>query len=70
MKTPFLLILGGKDVLVDNDSARKIYEKAPATVKELIEIDEACHSLLGDKEFSDDVINSTLSFFDRQIATN
>ena len=70
MKTPFLLILAGKDTLVDNDSARMIHEKAPATVKELIEFDEACHSLIGDKEFSDDVIKSTLSFFDKRIATN
>ena len=70
METPFLTILAGKDILVDNEGAKRIYEKAPATVKELIEFDEACHSLLGDKEFSDDVIKATLAFFDKRIATN
>ena len=70
METPFLMILGGRDAFVDNNSSRLIHEKAPATVKEIIEFDQACHTLLGDKDFSDDVINSTLSFLDRQIAKN
>ena len=63
------MILGGKDIFVDNESSRQIYEKAPATVKELIVFDEACHSLIGDKEFSKDIIDATISFFDKQITT-
>ena len=56
--TPFLIILGGKDTAIDNDSAKLFHEKAPATVKELIEHDEADHGILQDKEFSSDVINA------------
>ena len=70
MHTPFLMVLGGKDTAVDNGSARRIHEKAPATVKELIEHEEAGHAVLQDKEFSSDVINATVSFFDRQLANN
>ena len=54
------MILAGKDTAVDNDSARRIHEKAPALVKELIEHQEASHAVLQDKEFSSDVINATV----------
>ena len=46
VKTPFLMILGGKDTLVCNKKARDFFENNEGKDKDLIVYDDADHCIL------------------------
>ena len=51
------MILAEKDIAIDNASAIRFVENAPATVKELIMHDGIDHGVLQNKTTSDKVID-------------
>ena len=51
VKTPFLMILGGKDTLVCNKTAKDFFENNEGKDKDLIVYDDADHCILQDAEY-------------------
>jgi alpha-beta hydrolase superfamily lysophospholipase len=45
MRTPALMMLSGRDRIVDNDASRKLFEKFGSATKEVIMYEDAAHTL-------------------------
>ncbi len=45
LRRPTLLMLGGRDRIVDNDRTRRYFERIAATDRTVIEYPEGCHTL-------------------------
>ena len=62
VKTPFLMITSGKDDVCCSQEAKKFYELCPYTDKQLIEINDACHLIIQDREYASMTIRETISW--------
>ena len=59
IKMPVMLCLASKDKVIDNDAAKRFFEKIPSKVKSLKTLDNSAHALLFDyqwQKFSDHVV--------------
>ncbi|WP_165072285.1 alpha/beta fold hydrolase [Paludisphaera rhizosphaerae] len=50
IRQPTLLMLGGRDRIVDNDRTRRYFDRLAATDREVIEYPDGCHTLEFDPE--------------------
>eukprot|EP00352_Strombidinopsis_acuminata_P000507 CAMPEP_0176339234 /NCGR_PEP_ID=MMETSP0126-20121128/607_1 /TAXON_ID=141414 ORGANISM="Strombidinopsis acuminatum, Strain SPMC142" /NCGR_SAMPLE_ID=MMETSP0126 /ASSEMBLY_ACC=CAM_ASM_000229 /LENGTH=65 /DNA_ID=CAMNT_0017682713 /DNA_START=1114 /DNA_END=1311 /DNA_ORIENTATION=+ len=51
IKTPFLMILAGQEQLVCNNAAKTFFEMTEVEDKDLVEYDDADHSIPRDNEY-------------------
>lgn len=62
VSTPFLVLLAGKDGLVSNKAAKHFFENSMVTDKDLIEFDQADHSIIQDAEYWPSVAQEIISW--------
>jgi alpha-beta hydrolase superfamily lysophospholipase len=67
--TPFLMILGGRDQVVDNRGAKDFFEIQSAKVqdKDLITYDDADHFMLLDNEYMPLVAKDLIGWFNTHV---
>ena len=58
-----IMILGGKDNIVDNKAARKFFENAIVKDKDIITYDDADHCIMMDGEFMPLITKDLIGWF-------
>jgi len=62
IKTPLLLILGSKEQVVCNATAKAFFQTLPIADKSMLEFKDADHMIINDKEFASLVIKEAVSW--------
>ena len=62
IKTPFLLVTAGQDDICCSEEAKAFFNNCAIDDKTLLEIADASHSLVRDKQYASIVVNETVSW--------
>jgi alpha-beta hydrolase superfamily lysophospholipase len=65
--TPFIMILGGKEQITDNEAAKKFFEMVNVDDKKLIVYDELDHFVMHDNEFLSMLSDELIGWFDSKL---
>jgi esterase/lipase len=63
VKTPFLMILGGKEQLVCNKAAKNFFDVSEVADKDLIEIDDGDHFMIQDGAYWETIANEIIGWY-------
>ena len=63
INTPFLMVLGGEDTIIDNQAAKDFFNECAVQDKDLIVYDACDHNPIYDNEYMPMITNDLIGWF-------
>ena len=67
IKTPIFLALAGQERVISNEKAKEFYNRVSVEDKTLLEYEDACHSIIQDKEYASLLMRDVISWQNRHL---